>query len=287
MLLLKLLLAPFLVLRWILGMDYPLTDRWQRPLIMVPGAKKAEAFTRVTTVAKTLSGQEALSEWKARMVAEGACLRPDILAQFAASLPTDPADKEQKALQTKLTEAMKEAAAGSKGANLGDALHNMTAKVDTDKRFKPLPQFEKAIGLYRDCIERHGLEIIPQYVERTVVLPEIKVAGSFDRIVRKAGRLFILDLKTGKDLSYSWSEIAIQLALYSRAKWFYDWDSQTVSDFPEVDQKIGLVLWLPYGQDKAELHVLDLEAGWEGAQQALWARSWRTRKDLARAARAN
>lgn len=272
-------------------MEYALTDRWQRPLILLPGAKKAEPFTRVTTVAKTLSGQEALTEWKARMVAEGACLRPDILAQFAAHLPTLPPDadpvaiKEQKLTQNKLTEAMKEAAAGSKGANLGDALHNMTAKVDTDPRFRPLPQFEKAITLYRECIERHHVEVIPEYVERTVVLPDIKVAGSFDRIVRKAGRLFILDLKTGRDLSYSWAEIAIQLSLYSRARYFYDWDTQTCSDFVEVDQKIGLVLWLPYGRDIAELHVVDLEAGWEAAQQALWARNWRTRKDLAREAR--
>lgn len=267
--------------------SYPLADRWSRPLILLPGEKKPIPMTRCTTVAKTLSGQEALSEWKARMVAEGACLRPDILAQFAATLPSDPEDKEQKALQTKLTEGMKEAAAGSKGANLGDALHSMTAKVDTDPHFRPLPNFEKPIALYRQCVERHGIEILPEYVERTVVLPDLKVAGSFDRLVRKAGRLFVFDLKTGKDLSYAWAEIAIQLALYSRARWLYDWDSQSVTEMPEVDQKIGLVLWLPYGRDIAELHVVDLDAGWEAAQHALWARSWRSRKDLAREARAS
>jgi len=283
--LVQLLLVPFLLLRWLLGTSYPLADRWSRPLVLLPGEKKPEPFTRVTTVAKTLSGQEALTEWKARMVAEGACLRPDVLAQFAATMPTVPDDREQKQLQNRLTEALKEAAAGSKGANQGDALHSMTAKVDADPRFRPLPMFEKHIRLYRECVERHGLEIVPEYIERTVVLPELKVAGSFDRLVRKAGKLWVFDLKTGKDLSYSWAEIAIQLALYAHAKWLYDWDTQTVADFPAVDQKSGLVLWLPYGQDKAELHVVDLEAGWEAAQMALAVRSWRTRKDLAREAR--
>lgn len=280
-----LLLLPFLLLRRLFLVDYPLSDRWQRPLILLPGAKKPEPFTRVTTVAKTLSGQEALTEWKARMVVEGACLRPDILAQFAASLPTLDGDREQKELQNKLCDLLKEAAAGSKGANQGDALHNMTAKVDADPRFRPLPMFEKHIRLYRECVERHGLEIVPEYIERTVVLPDLKVAGSFDRLVRKAGRLWVFDLKTGKDLSYSWTEIAIQLALYSRARWLYDWEKQECTDMPEVDQARGLVLWLPYGRDVAELHVVDLEAGWEAAQMALAVRAWRTRKDLAREAR--
>lgn len=265
---------------------YPLTDRWTRPLILLPGEKKPVAMTRVTTVAKSLSGQEALSEWKMRMAVEGACLRPDVLAQFAASMPTVPDDREQKQLQNRLCEALKEAAAGSKGANQGDALHSMTAKVDADPRFRPLPMFEKHIRLYRECVERHGLEIMPALIERTVVLPELKVAGSFDRLVRKANQLWVFDLKTGKDLSYSWTEIAIQLALYSRARWLYDWDTQGCSDMPAVNQQHGLVLWLPYGRDIAELHVVDLEAGWEAAQMALAVRAWRTRKDLAREARA-
>lgn len=280
--LLQLLLLPFLALRWILGMDYPLTDRWQRPLILLPGAKKPEPFTRCTTVAKTLDGQEALSEWKARMVAEGACLRPDILAQYAANLPVNDDNKQT---MNGYVEALKEAAASTAGANLGDALHAMTARVDRGEKFRPLPPHDISIKAYRECLERYGIEILPEYVERTVVLPELKVAGSFDRIIRKAGRLFIFDLKTAQRLDYSWPSIAIQLALYSQAKWLYDWDSQTCSDMPAVDQKIGLVLWLPAGRAEASLHVVDIEAGWEAAQLALQARAWRTRKDLAREAR--
>ena len=278
---LQLLLLPFLLLRHLLGMEYPLTDRWQRPLILLPGAKKPEPFTRVTTVAKTLSGQEALSEWKARMVAEGACLRPDVLAQYAASLPSTP---ENKALQNGLCESLKEAAAASSGANLGDALHSMTARIDRGEKFRPLPPHDVSIKAYQECLQRHGVQILPEYVEQTVVLPGLKVAGSFDRLIQKAGRCFIFDLKTGKDLSYSWTEIAIQLSLYAHAEYLYDWDTQTCSPMPEVDQKIGLVLWLPAGKAEASLHVVDIVAGWEAAQTAMAVRAWRTRKDLAREA---
>lgn len=270
-------------------MDYPLTDRYQRPLILLPGAKDVAPFTRVTTVAKTLDGQEALSEWKSRMVAEGACLRSDLVAQYAATLPCLAKDhpdwKKQRGLQNQLAEAMKEAAAASAGANLGDALHTMTARVDRGEKFRPLPPHDASIKAYQECLVQHGVEILPEYVEQTVVLPELGVAGSFDRLIRKAERLFVFDLKTGQDLSYSWPSICIQLALYSRATYLYDWDTQTCNDMPPVDQKIGLVLWLPAGTTRAELHVVDLEAGWEAAEKALWARRWRTRKDLAREAR--
>lgn len=264
--------------------SYPLTDRYQRPLIKLPGAKKEEPFTRVTTVAKTLDGQEALSEWKARMVAQGACLRKDILAQFEANLPIN---DDNKALMNGYVEALKESAASTAGANLGDALHIMTARVDRGEKFKPLPPHDVSIKAYQECLSRHGVQIIPGFVERTVVLPDLKIAGSFDRIVEKHERKFIFDLKTAQRLDYSWPSIAIQLALYSRARWLYNWDDQSVTDMPEVDQKIGLVLWLPAGKAEASLHVVDLEAGWEATQHALWARSWRARKDLAREARAS
>lgn len=265
-------------------MDYPLADRWRRPLILLPGEAKPTPFTRCTTVAKTLDGTEALSEWKARKVAEGCCLRDDLRAQFAATLPSAP---ENKALQNKLIESLLDAAKGPEGANMGDALHSMTARVDTDPKFRPLPNYEKHITLYKECLERHGIETVPEYVERTVVLPDIKVAGSFDRLVRsrkQRNALWVLDLKTGRDMSYSWPSISIQLSIYARAKWLYDWDKQACSDMPDVDQHRGLVLWLPYGQDKAELHVVDLDAGWEAAQMALAVRAWRTRKNLAREA---
>lgn len=286
--LLYLLVLPFLVLRNILAMDYPRSDRWKRPLILLPDAKKEEAFTRVTTVAKTLSGQEALSEWKARMVAEGACLRPDILSKYKATLPSNPDDKKRKAIQNGLCDSLKEAAAASTGANEGEAFHQVSARWDSGEKFRPLPPHDTWIKSYAACLDRHDIEIAPEYIERTVVLPELGIAGSFDRLVgsrKKRNGLWVFDVKTGKDLSYSWAEIAIQLALYAHAEWLYDWDTRECSPMPEVDRQTGLVLWLPVATGEASLHVVDIAAGWEAAQLAMAVRSWRNRKDLAREAR--
>lgn len=265
--------------------SYPRSDHWERPGIMPRGGTKPVWHTRATTVAKTLDDENGLSDWKGAMVAIGATLRPDIVAQVAANSPWT---EDTKAKLKKLAGQLKEAAAASAGANMGDALHAMVARVNQDPAFKPLPTYEPDIKAYRDLMERYGLAVDPAYVERTVVLEGLSepVAGSFDMLVQKAGRWFVADLKTGQKLDRAWPSIAVQLSLYAHATSLYRWDDDTHEDFPEVDQSVGLVIHLPAGSAMATLHRVDLAAGWEAAQHALWARQWRRRKDITRPAKA-
>lgn len=266
-------------------MDYPRSDRWGRPLIVPDGDSREVPHTRVTTVAKTLDGQEGLTRWKGRMTAGGAALRPDILAQVAATWPPTEANKAQ---LDGYVEELKEAAAASAGANAGDAHHQVMARVWRGEVFRPIPPFDATVEVIGDLLEKAHLRPVPDWVERTVVLPEETVAGSFDLLVEtRAGQLFVADLKTGKDLELAWPSIAIQLALYSRASTLYDWEARTHAPMPEVNQYQGLVIWLPAFGKKASLHVVDLRIGWEAAQLALEVRAYRTRKDLARPARVN
>jgi hypothetical protein len=278
------LLALFFLFRLLI--DYPRADRWGRPGILVHGEKKPVWHTRVSTLAKTLDDQNGLTSWKCVMVAGGAALRPDILAKIAARWPRTELNKAE---LNEYAEELKEAAAASAGANMGDALHEMVARVNRGEDFKPLPTFEADIKAYRDLLERHGLETIPEYVERTVVIEGLSepIAGSFDLLVRKAGKLYVADLKTGQKLDLAWQAIAVQLTLYSRGTSLYRWEDDGRDPMPEVDQKTGLVIHLPAGSAAATLHVVDLVAGWEATQHALWARSWRKRKDIVRAAKAN
>ena len=65
-------------------MDEPVTrDRWGRPLIIPPDGGKPVAYTRVTTVAKTLEDEGGLSKWMMRMTALGLAQRPDLYALVA------------------------------------------------------------------------------------------------------------------------------------------------------------------------------------------------------------
>lgn len=264
--------------------DYPRADRWGRPGIIPEGGTKPMWHTRVTTVAKTLDDMNGLMDWAGVMVAGGAALRPDILAQIAARWPRT---EDNKAELNELAAQLKEAASASAGANLGDALHHVIARRSQGEDFRLLPTLEPDVKAFDDLLERHGIEIDREFVERTVVLPDQMVAGSFDFLARK-GERFIADLKSGQNLGRGWQAIAVQLSLYSRAKTIYDWETDTHRPMPEVNQHHGLIVHLPAGSASASLYVVDLDAGWEAAEMSLWVRNqWRKRKDLARPARTN
>lgn len=128
----------------------------------------------------------------------------------------------------------------------------------------------------------------------------------------------VWDLKTGT-LEYGGLKMATQEAIYSRAQ-FYDptickappyakyvkkkddsegfaawkrWKDWTETEFdaelaatayspiPPVNQKWGVILHLPAGTAQATLHWVDLEIGWEGAEQALATRATRSLKGKA------
>jgi hypothetical protein len=248
-------------------------NRWGQYVI------DGKAYQRVTTLAGLMEARHNLERWGKRGVGRGLTLRPDILAAIAACPDGD------KARLDGLCEQALEAASASAGANLGTALHEMTARVDRGEDFRPIPPWDVDIKAYQQLLERARLTICPEWVEQTCVVPELGVAGTFDRIVEKNDRLYIADLKTGKSLDYGWCAIAIQLACYAHADHIWDWEHGARNVMPEVDRRRGLVVHLPAGTGQASLHVVDLTAGWEAAKYAVWVREWRARKDLARPAR--
>lgn len=254
-------------------MSGPVHDHYGRYVV------EGESYQRATTLAGLMEGRTGLEKWGKRNVGRGLTMRPDILAAIAACPDTDTTRLDG------LCNQAVEAAAGSAGANLGTALHEMTARVDAGEDFRPLPPWDVDIKAYRDLLERARIVICPEWIEQTCVVPELGVAGTFDRIVEVDGRMWIADLKTGKSLDYAWGSIAIQLAVYANAEFVWDWDHKCRRDMPEVQKKSGLVIHLPAGKGEATLHVVDIEAGWDAAKQATWVREWRARKTLGRLAK--
>jgi hypothetical protein len=253
-------------------MTDPTINRWGQYVI------DGQAYQRVTTLAGLMEARHNLEKWGKRNVARGLTLRPDVLAAIAAC------PDEDKGRLDHLCEQALEAAAGSAGSTLGTALHEMTARVDSGEKFMPPPPWDVDIKAYRDLLEKARIAICPAWIEQTCVVPGLGVAGTFDRIVEVKDRLWVADLKTGKSLDYGWCAIAIQLSCYAHAEYIWDWEHGARNVMPEVDKKRGLVIHLPAGTGRASLHVVNLEAGWEAAKQAMWVREWRARKDLARSA---
>lgn len=268
-------------------MEYPRVNQWKQPMIVPPGGGRAKGHIRVSTIKGVMNGMYGINAWECRMVAGGATLRQDLLGQISMHWPPNETNTGQ---MDAVIAKLKEAAGANVGANNGQILHGMTERIDRGEDFNAMPPFDADLAAYRKCIAEHGIEIVPELIERTVVHNTLGICGTFDRVVRKAGRLFVLDIKTGRDLEYQANgTTAVQLAFYANAETMYTFGEDPADDYhepmPDVDKKLGLVLWLPVGKAHAELHVVDLEAGWEAAQHAMWVYDWRKRKDIARPAR--
>jgi hypothetical protein len=254
----------------------PSRDHYGRYLLPDPATGTERAWTRATTHARTLSDTTGLHKWECRMVAKGITLRPDLYA-LAAAAPADDAT----ALDT-LTEAAKHAAAASASANLGTALHRFTEQHDRGEPVTAPDPWAADLAAYAATLQAEGITIDPAHIERITPVPELGAAGTLDRIAKVPGHgLVIADVKTGQDLRHSWGEIAMQLAIYAHGAGL--WTGRDYDPMPPVSQERALVIHLPAGQARCELHWLDIAAGWEAAQLAATVRAWRTRRDLAAA----
>src|SRR5574338_7306 len=256
----------------------PKRDRYGRYLIPHPDTGKETAWTRATTFAKTVSDTFGLTKWELRMVSLGLAKRPDLLAQVAGVL--DPDDRDAKRLLDGIAAQAKEAAGSTTRSNLGTALHTMTEHIDAGRDFTEPEAHAADLDAYRAAVA--GLHIDPAHIERIVTVPRYEVAGTLDRLVTLPdGRLVVADLKTGRSLA-GVAEYAIQLALYANAATMWDPATGEHSPMPEVDKEQALIIWLPAGEARCELHTVDIAAGWEMAQTCETVRAWRKRRDLSR-----
>jgi hypothetical protein len=265
-------------------------DQWQRYLVVPIPGEKPHGYTRVTTVAKTLDSGGGLGPWKAAMTACGVIKAPGLRAKWEALLAEyggNPwyASPAGKAACKALVEECATAGGADTRRDQGTALHSITAVVDAGGKPEFLtPETSALIAAYKACRDEAGITIIPDYIETMVVLDEYQVAGIFDRLACVPGYKLplIADLKTGGDLAYSWQPIAVQLAAYSRANAIYqqgpakNGSQDRRLEMPAVDQHHGLIFWLNAGTGVMELHLVDLDRGWEAFGHSMWTRGWRS-----------
>lgn len=258
-------------------MAEPRRDRYGRYLITPPSGGEAVAHTRTTTIAGTLDDTSNLDKWKQRHVALGLAARLDLFA-LAQATPA-----EDKTTLNRVCKDAIEASAASSRANIGSAVHGFTEQIDRGKDIAVPGPWDGDVRAYRECCEQYGIEIQPEWVECIAVCEALDepVAGTIDRIVQWGYRNVIADLKTGQDLRWSWGKIAVQLAIYSRAKSLYDPQAEQHKPMPEVDQNHGIVFHIPAGEGVCTPYLIDLNAGWEAAVRSVDVRAWRRRKDLA------
>jgi hypothetical protein len=275
----------------------PARDRWGRYLLLHPRTGKPQAWTRTTTFAKSCADTFALSQWGARMTVVGLTMRGDLLALAHGK----DVSKDKKALD-RIVEDAKSAAGDKVAANKGTALHSFTELVDTGRgTVADVPEAQRAdVCAYRAAMEDAGLEVV--LAERITAVTGFDVAGTFDRVLRltrdlpgigRAGEYLIGDLKTGRDLSYGWGEIAVQLAVYAHGVndsgvwdavagvWEQPHSLDDINVRMAVREDVGIVMHLPVGKAECTLYRVDLAEGWKASRLCAEVREWRKAKNLA------
>jgi hypothetical protein len=282
-------------------------DGWGRPLIIPRTGGKPAGHTRTTTFIDCIEDKSNLIDWGKRMVLVGASKYPSLLDSARGLSPED----DKKAL-----DALAERATNLSGANdkreKGTHLHTLSEYVD---RGEPLPPGTSGADLAdMAAYMMETVSLTVHAVEQFVVVNELKVAGTFDRMYEYAGPdpygnpidgLFIGDLKTGS-VRYGALKMAMQLAIYSRGE-RYDYSrfpidtqdkkalaawkkaevsavdaEQAYADLPPVNRDWGIIVHLPAGQAECKLYWVDLNMGWEAAKLALQIRAMRSTKNAMR-----
>lgn len=248
----------------------PDRDRWGRYKLRHPDTGKAQGWTRATTLARTLADEFHLSLWKQRQVALGLSQRRDLLDRIAAFA-------DDKDAVNDLVNQAQEAAGANIAARLGTAMHTLTEHHDLGTPVDVPAPWDSDIAAYAATLDGAGITRPVDWIERIVLVPELGIAGTLDRIVTHPDWELprILDLKTGRDLSYARLEISIQLALYANATHMWDHDTGAYQPMPEVDRRTALVAHVPVGQGVCTLLEVDIVKGWQMAKAAKLVRDWR------------
>jgi len=263
-------------------------NRWGQYLIVPPEGGKPQGYVRVTTVAKALDDGGGLADWKAAMCAGGMIMRPGLRARWEALVAEygNPwyAGTTAKAACKELVAECASVGGANDRRDTGSSLHTITALADTGR---PVPHLagdtRRDLDAYLQGRRKAGIDILPGAVETTVVLDTHGVAGTFDRLVTHPHWDLprVADLKFGRDLSYAWQPIAVQLAAYAHAEHIYRYGpdkngrDDTRTPMPPVDQEHGIVFWVDAGSGQLEIFDIYLKPGWEAFGHSLWARTWR------------
>lgn len=240
-------------------------DRFSRPMIIPPGGGKLIPYTRATTWAGAVEDTYNLGQWQQRMVAAGLAQRKDLHLR-AASLGLQPdaePDKGKwKRAMDEVTEAAREAAQASASAITGTALHSFTEAVDLGHDIAIPDEIRTHITSYREATK----QVTALHVEQFLVIDELKVGGTADRIVRIDGHdgLYIADIKTGS-VEYGVQKMCMQLALYAHGQ-RYNPTTGERHPIPDINTDRGLIIHLDAKTGACELIWIDIAAGWNAVR---------------------
>jgi hypothetical protein len=236
---------------------------------------KHKAWTRATTIAKTLDDMYRITQADRRKVAIGIARTPSL----AAAVNADHDDNKQ---LDGLCETAIANAGGVEGRDLGTALHRLIERVDLGELDYD-GEWSPHLDVYYAALAAHRLTLRKEWIETVLVNVPYGIAGKVDRIVEDPeGLLTIADLKTGRYTS--WLSWAIQFACYATSTHFYNPAADRLELLPPIRQDHTLAIHLPAGETPphCQIHALSVPLGLDGLLMALEVRRMRAADKLPR-----
>jgi hypothetical protein len=266
----------------------PKRDRWGRYVLPDPETGKERSWTRATTVSGILSDRYNLELWARRMVALGLAKRPDLLALVQSGVRLAGTPNGKRTLNRVVDQAL-EAGNSEQRANIGTAIHAATESMDLGLPWElPVP-YDRDVEKYGAEMDKRKFLVLEDdsgpWVERIVLCPKLEIAGTLDRVfVTPIHDLpVIADIKTGSTVHFSELEHAIQQSIYANATHYWDPTTEALAPMPAVDKDHALIIHVPAGTGRCEVHELDIVRGWKAAMIAAEVKhEWRNAKDLSR-----
>lgn len=303
-----------------LGTPEPKRDGYGRYLITPPDGGKAVAMTRATTVAKAIDDTEGLQKWMKRQVAFGMGQRPDLVAAAATTEHTDKkrlagiAEDAMSAAGSSAAATVGTALhRATELADLGLEVPEMFAervaeyrrcldangiKVDPKLVECVLVLWDQQIAGTADRIVtvggRHyvfdlktGESVYPHSFALQLAIyaaaedvADMRVASQWEALRRQlANEVERLGLDIGgKADAWTYSEMVEKIEHHALD--LLPPSTPWLRPMPEVDQDRAIICHLPAKGGPCTLHWIDISAGREALEHALWVRSWRRRRDL-------
>lgn len=260
----------------------PTYDNYGRYVLPNPEGGPERQYTRVTTGAKALDDTYYVDRWQRRNVIRGLVRRPELLENV--DLYAADAHEVDRDLDRAVEEAST-AAGAHEASERGTAIHAWLEALELGQvTMDDVPdQFRDAVLAYGEQLGRWAMSAAPDttghpLIERIVYNPHTEWVGTFDRIYLLAdGTRAIGDVKTAKDLAWSYLAISVQLWDYANATHMLSLDGTRWEPMPEVRKDLAVVAWVPSNAQpaKCEMISIDLGAGGLAAEAAVRVREMR------------
>lgn len=232
------------------------TGRYDR-YILPRGDGQSMEYTRTTTLVGDADGSYGVMTWRKYRVAWGVAQRDELIAQLRS------VDRDDKATIREVC-AKAELIAGTESASdFGTAAHNILQRVDEGLPIEEVHEYWRPLVLnYQEALRIAGIEVIPQYVERTCRFARYDVAGKPDNIYRlHDGSLAIGDKKTTADIERAEKAIASQLAVYANCEHMMNYETGRYEDMPPVRKDFALIILISTENFAVTIERIDIQYG--------------------------